>query len=280
VLLDRELERKAEMMLSEEKNEVRERRKAFRMGERSNIVPLCNIKSHFVRIDSGVLYGIMKGICPGFDVRKTEFSGETQETYWKNIFDIKRLKVSKKNKFTGMIETDGLAICVHYRRFKTDRHVPSSALPETKHEDEKEEDPAMQNVQKNGFFVGADPGNTNIVTIAVRRRAEDGTDGNLRRKEMRLLRFSRARYDRESGIMNARRKIETWNAGVKEHLEAMSEVTSREADLKAFRESMEVRVAHWEALWGAEYTKPRWARLRMNLYCGKQRAFANFFSMS
>jgi len=250
------------------------------MGERSNIVPLCNIKSHFVSIDSGVLYGIMKGICPEFDVRKTEFSGETQETYWKNIFDIKRLKVSKKNKFTGMIETDGLAICVHYRRFKTDRHVPSSALPETKHEDEKEEDPAMQNVQKNGFFVGADPGNTNIVTIAVRRRAEDGTDGTLRRKEMRLLRFSRARYDREWGIMNARKKIETWNAGVKEHLEAMSEVTSREADLKAFRESMEVRVAHWEALWAAEYTKPRWARLRMNLYFGKQRAFANFFSMS
>jgi len=62
-----------------------------------------------------------------------------------------------------------------------------------------------------------------------------------------------------------------------EHLEALSEVTSRGADFKAFREFMEVRVAHWDALW-EEYTKPRWARLRMNLYCGKQRAFANFFN--
>jgi len=77
--------------------------------------------------------------------------------------------------------------------------------------------------------------------------------------------------------MNVRKKIETWNAGIKDHLEAMSEVTSRGADFQAFLKFMKVRVAHWEALW-EEYTKPRWARLRMNLYCGKQRAFANFFN--
>jgi len=77
--------------------------------------------------------------------------------------------------------------------------------------------------------------------------------------------------------MNARKKIAAWNAGMKEHLEAMSKVTSRGADFDAFREFMEVRIAHWDALW-EEYTKPRWARLRMNLYCGRQRAFANFFN--
>jgi len=64
---------------------------------------------------------------------------------------------------------------------------------------------------------------------------------------------------------------------MKDHLEALSEVTSRGADFTAFRKFMEVRVAHWDALW-EEYTKYRWARLRMNLYCGKQRAFANFFN--
>jgi len=134
--------------------------------------------------------------------------------------------------------------------------------------DEKGADLAMQEVQDNDFVVGADPGNTNIITIAVPKCAEDGTDGNLRQKDMRLLRLSRARYYRESGIMNARKKIETWNSGMKEHLEALSEVTSRGADFKAFRKFIEVRVAHWEALW-EEYTKPRWARLRMNLYGGR-----------
>jgi len=93
---------------------------------------------------------------------------------------------------------------------------------------------------------------------------------------MRVLRFSRARYYRESGIMNARKKIETWNSGMKEHLEAMSELTSPGADYEAFRKFMDVRVAHWDAVW-EEYTKPRCARLRMNLYGGKQRALANFF---
>jgi hypothetical protein len=117
----------------------------------------------------------------------------------------------------------------------------------TKDEDEKEADPETRKVQDNDFVVGADPGNTNIITIAAPKRAEDGTDGNLRQKDMRLLRFSRARYYRESGIINARKKIETWNSGMKEHLEASSEVTSRGADFEAFRKFTEVRVAHWEA---------------------------------
>jgi hypothetical protein len=117
----------------------------------------------------------------------------------------------------------------------------------TKHEEKKEADPATHKVQDNDFVVGADPGNTNIITIAAPKRAEDGTDGNLRQKDMRLLRFSRARYYRESGIINARKKIETWNSGMKEHLEASSEVTSRGADFEAFRKFTEVRVAHWEA---------------------------------
>jgi len=63
-----------------------------------------------------------------------------------------------------------------------------------KHEGKKEADPTMQKVQENDFVVGVDPGNTNIITIAAPKRAEDGADGNLRRKDMRLLRFSRARY--------------------------------------------------------------------------------------
>jgi len=132
-------------------------------------------------------------------------------------------------------------------------------------------------VHENDFVFGANPGGTNIITIAVPKRAEDGVDGDLRQGDMRLSRFSRAIHYRESGKMNARKKIETRNAGVKEHLDVLSEVTSRGADLQAFREFMEVRVAHWEALW-EECTKPRWARLRMNLYYGTQRAFANFLN--
>jgi hypothetical protein len=231
------------------------------MGKRFNGVPLCNTKSHFVSIDSRLFYGITKEISPDFNVSREDFTGENRETCGKkSIFYFKRLKVSKQKIFTGMIETDGVAMCAHYRRLTTDRPVP----PVTKHEEKKDAGPAMQEVEDNDlvvdatkhednnkaapatqkvqdidFVVGAYPGNTNIITIAAPKCAEDGTDGSLRQKDMRLLRFSRARYYRESGIMNAGKKIESWNSGMKDHLEALSEVTSRGADIEAFRESME-----------------------------------------
>jgi len=83
------------MKLSEEKNEASEIRKAFLMGKQFNVVPLKNIESHCVTIDSRVLQGIMKEISPEFDVSREAFSGENREMYWKNIFDFNRLKVSK-----------------------------------------------------------------------------------------------------------------------------------------------------------------------------------------
>jgi len=49
-----------------------------------------------VTIDSGVLYGIFREISPVFSVSREEFSGENRKTYWKNIFDFKSLKTSKK----------------------------------------------------------------------------------------------------------------------------------------------------------------------------------------
>jgi len=77
--------------------------------------------------------------------------------------------------------------------------------------------------------------------------------------------------------MNARKKIPAWDAGMKDHLEALSEVTGRGAHFQASRKVMEVRVPHREAL-REEDTKPRRARLRMSLYGGRQRVLANFFN--
>jgi hypothetical protein len=153
VFLDRELERKAEMKLSEETNEEWERRKAVLVGKRSGVVPLSNIKSYFVSIDSGVLYGIMRDIRPKFSVSRKDFTGENRETHWKRISDSKRLKVSKQNVFTGKIETDGVALCVHDRRLKTDRPVPPLASPVTRDEENKEEERAIQEVEDNDLVV-------------------------------------------------------------------------------------------------------------------------------
>lgn len=118
----------------------------------------------------------------------------------------------------------------------------------TEHEGKKEADPATPAVQENDRVVGTDRGNTNTIIIAAPKPGEDGIDGNLCEKDTRLLEFARASYDRESGIMNARKKIETWNAGVKEELEAISQVRIRGADFRDFRELVKIRVAHYEDL--------------------------------
>jgi len=61
------------------------------------------------------------------------------------------------------------------------------------------------------------------------------------------------------------------------HEEEFSKVTSRGADFRAFREFMEAQAAHDCEMWKWS-RKPRRARQHVNLYCGKQRAFTNFFN--
>jgi len=170
---------------------------------------MCNIKSDFVTIDSRILYGIFKEISPEFNVRKTEFTGETREAYWRNIFDFKRLNTSKQKIFTGMIETGVVGTCVHYRRVKADRPIVPSAFPVTKHEAKKEVGPGTYSPLDNDFVVSMDPGNTNIITIAAPKRGKNSNNGNLCQRDIRLLKLSRARDYRESGIMNARKQSET-----------------------------------------------------------------------
>jgi hypothetical protein len=96
VYLDQELERKAGMEQGVGKNAESVERKAALAGTRFEVVRLCEIKSHFVTIDSRVLYGILKEISSGLDVRNKEFTGENRDTYWTHVFDVKRLNTSQK----------------------------------------------------------------------------------------------------------------------------------------------------------------------------------------
>jgi hypothetical protein len=166
---------------------------------------------------------------------------------------------------------------VHYQRLTADCPVPSSASPSAKHE-KKKAGPGTYNPPENNFVVGVGPENKDIMSIAVSKCGNDGIDGNLCQKDMHLLKLSRAKYYRDSGVFNARKLIEIWNSGVKEHLEAISNVTLRGVYFRVFPEFMETQAAHYEEL-RKEYTKPRWARQRMNLYRLKQHALADFLNL-
>jgi len=167
------------------------------MGKRFNVIPMSNIKSHFVTIDSRVLYGIMKEFSPEFSVSREEFSGENRETYLKNIFNFKRLRVSKQKIFTGMIETDGVAMCVHYRRLKTDRPGPPSATPVTKNEENKEEHPETHELEDNDFLVdAAKEGNEKEAGLMTQEVGDNDLvvdAGSMKRRRRRILRCRRWR---------------------------------------------------------------------------------------
>jgi peptide methionine sulfoxide reductase MsrB len=97
VLLNRELERKAEMELGVRKHAGSYKRAAAHLGMRLNFVTICNHKSHFVAINSRALYGMIREIHTEFDVRKIEFTSENQDSHWKHTFDIERRKTSKNS---------------------------------------------------------------------------------------------------------------------------------------------------------------------------------------
>jgi len=78
---DRERERKAENEQGVDANEASETRKAELLEKRFNVVLLCEIKSHFVTVDSRALDGIMQEISSGLGVSTNEVTGENRETH-------------------------------------------------------------------------------------------------------------------------------------------------------------------------------------------------------
>lgn len=113
---------------------------------------------------------------------------------------------------------------------------------------------------------GVDPGKCTIMHFAV------PTEGG----KFKSIGLSSAQYQRESGMLIARKKSLRWNKRVKPQLTALQTVSTKGLSMHGFLQYMEVYEDVGDALW-REYTKPRWARQRMRLYSGKKRVFSNFF---
>jgi len=220
--------------------------------KRFNIVPICNIKSHFVTIDSYSLYGILKEN-EIIDCSEETFI-ENKEAHWNALFKISQLR-GKDCEFGCAIETDGVSVCFHFQR--------------PRRRDESPESEAPQYVPKaEDFVVGCDPGRINVYFMAT--VLPDGT--------IKTFSLTRNQYYRDAGIFNARKQSETWNSRIKRVLERMSTVSTKGCNIDAHANFLIMYLRNRSALWN-EYTKPRWARQRLRLYGGKKRVFATFFNM-
>jgi len=139
------------------------------------------------------------------------------EENWTSMFDVNRLK-GKNKRFTYTIDSDGIAICMHFTRVKRGKGVATH--------DEEEQD----TFRPGDRVLGVDPGGTNIIYAV--EILEDGT--------VRKYKLTRAQYYRESGIVDAQRHSEHWNNGIRKCLRALSTVTTKGTSLEVFMSFMDV----------------------------------------
>jgi len=218
------------------------------INKQYSFLPICRIKPHFITLDTMGFWGLCKDIgLIDCSLVSDEFNSIVED-HWKSVFHITQTE-GKHCKFTGTIDTDGIAINIHYER----PLCPTS--------EEIVIDPKLHRI------VGNDPGRVNIFYMA--EELEDGS--------YRYYKLTRSQYYRESGAKDAIEKTNRWHTGIQNELQRLSESSPKCTTLKDFLAYIDVVLDVKDALW-TEYLKPRWARQRLRLYGGKKRVFSNFFN--
>ncbi|PNH08379.1 hypothetical protein TSOC_005114 [Tetrabaena socialis] len=197
-------------------------------------------------------------------------------------------------RFTGTIETDGVAVCIHYVRPKVSSEggvagekgaieteesraakKPKSTAAQGEEAEAEEKvakkpnssppRPTAEQLARCRIVV-IDPGRTNIIY------AVEVTSSGVK-----VYRLTRAQYYQESGVARGKQQATSWLRGVKDELAQLSTVSPKGADLPAFLLFVATHLATSEARW-EEAMKPRWAQMRLRLYGGKKRVLSRFFN--
>jgi hypothetical protein len=211
-----------------------------------NIIPMSTIRCHYIAIDTSTLYGIFKELhyvnsnFPTFNTLKQD--------HWKSFINVEKIQC-QHNEFTYMIETDGVAVSVHFERpkkYNNKDNVISSTEVE---------------------YWGCDPGRTNIYFMT--KKNEDGS--------YKSLKLSRRQYYKESGILKARERTNRWQN--KDHIQNfnLSIFSSKGHLVETFQQFVNNILTHWDDLW-KEYSTDKWTQQKMRLYGGKKRVFSKFFN--
>jgi hypothetical protein len=221
-----------------------------------NLVPICAMRSHFITIDTYSLYGI--ALDAGFlDGKKTSGTAfvELGSEHWGSILDTS--EVSGKGKtFTKTIDTDGVAVCVHFTKPK----------PQARTEEERNARMEKLKTDPNVDVVGIDPGRSNIF-FAV--QMVEGIPKSYR--------LTRSHYYKSSGIIKAAQNSESWLKTIQEQITLLSESSPKGVCLVKFNKYLDTVLESWDKVW-SETLHPKWANQRLRLYGGKKRVFSEFFN--
>jgi hypothetical protein len=221
-----------------------------------NLVPICKMGSHFITIDTYSLYGI--ALDAGFlDSEKTSGTAfvEMGLEHWGSILNTHAVS-GKGETFTRTIDTDGVAVCVHFTRPKS--------IPKT--EEERKAWMEKLKADLNIEIIGIDPGRSNIFYAV---RMVEGVP--------KTFRLTRSHYYKSSGIVKAAQNSEEWLRPIQEQITLLSENSPKGVSLVKFQQYINVVLGSWKKIW-KETLHPKWANQRLRLYGGKKRVFSQFFN--
>jgi len=208
-----------------------------------NILPIMKIKAHFITMDTSVFTGILKDIGVAYEVPP-----ETEMDFWYSVFNIQKI-TGKGKTFTRTMDTDGVAVNVHFNKPKVASDIKS-----------------VMNL-KGKRVIGVDPGRTNIFEMV--EKLKDGTY-----KEYSL---TRNQYYTEAGMIEARKHSEHWNRYIRKEIAALSEASPKSMKLSKFMIYIKTSQQAQAALWN-EYLNKHWRQQRLRLYGGKKRVFSKFLN--
>jgi hypothetical protein len=245
---------------------------AKRKLNRISVVPLATFKAHFMYIDMSVLYGILKSIGV-INCNLVTFK-ELAPDHWSSIFKLSALLTCKQRStchFSGVIQTDGVSACIHYKRLKSKDALQRMEEIETEKARCKEQgvkynakrvkkpqlckEPANVEDER---IIGNDPGRANIACTA-----------ELVGAKWVHTRLSRKQYYTDSGILDARKCTNRWVKEIQTKLDQLSKTTHKGTGLNSFIEYLDIVNTYYDDLWN-EYLKRRHSRQRFRIYSGKQ----------
>jgi hypothetical protein len=210
-----------------------------------SIAPIHRISSHFLTIDTKILYYISKesGFIPK-TVNLEKFTLQ-REDYFNRIFKLKGLS---KHTFTFTVQTDGVSICFHYKRPKVGTCNDS---------DEKVQSERM---------IGIDPGRSNLMFGV--EKTKDG---------LKTYKLTRNTYYCASGMTKRNQQAAKWNKKIQSEVEVFSRVSPKTTSTEKWGLFISNYISVYEALW-KEKTGKRWARARFRIYGLKKKVLDRFFN--
>lgn len=225
-----------------------------------NIIPISKMRLNFITIDNDVFIGILKEIG---QLKRDTNDFEIKEL-WRAFFKVHKHETDAK-KFSSIVDTDGVSICIHFLRpKKVERTDDAIEEYNTKLKEKFKSDKIRH--------LACDPGRKNIYTIV-----EVVKNPMTNAEAIKEYTFTRQQYYAESGINKAKKNTINWSKKIEKPLQNASKVTTKGTLLEDHKRYLDVFFAEFETLWN-EYTKPRWAEQRLRLYGGKKRSLETFWN--